>query len=140
MISTKKAANGSLKVDTVFGKDTHFQGTVEAGSGSLRIDGSFDGQIYLAGDLIIGETAKVSGTIVAKNLIVSGLVRGSIEVRGKLELTSSAKVFADAKMMLLVVEDGAVIQGNCESMSREGLLERGKIMTLSDSLENQKVS
>jgi cytoskeletal protein CcmA (bactofilin family) len=140
MISTKKTANGNSKVDTVFGKDTHFQGTVEAGSGPLRIDGSFEGQIYLGGDLVIGETAKVSGAIVAKNLIISGLVRGTIEVRGKLELTSSAKVFADAKMMLLVVEDGAVIQGNCESMSREGLLERGKAMTALENFGNQKVS
>jgi cytoskeletal protein CcmA (bactofilin family) len=140
MICTKKTARDSLKVDTVFGKDTHFQGTVEAGSGSLRIDGSFDGQIYLGGDLVIGENAQVSGSIVAKNMIISGMVRGTIEVRGKLELTSSAKVFADAKMMLLVVEDGAVIQGNCESMSREGLSERGKTMTVSEKFEKQKVS
>jgi cytoskeletal protein CcmA (bactofilin family) len=138
MISNKKRTAENLKVETIFGKDTHFKGTIEAGNGSIRIDGDFEGQIYLGGDLIVSETANVTGSIVAKNLLVSGQVQGNIEVRGKLELTPSAKVFADAKMMLFVVEDGATIQGNCESMSREGLLERGKTRTAPENQENQK--
>lgn len=123
---TKKQDSCGGRVDTVLAKDLRFKGFVETSEGSLRIDGYFEGEMYVGGDLIIGETGSVSGSVIAKNITIAGEVRGTIEARGKLELSPSAKVYADARMVFLVIEDGAIFQGQCEPLSREDLKERGK--------------
>lgn len=127
MLSRGKES-GSKKVDTLIGKDFSFKGSLEASGGSVRIDGYFEGDMSVGGDLIIGETGKVVGTIIAKNIIIAGEVKGNIEARGKLELTPTAKVMADSKMVFLVVEDGAFIQGLCQPLPRGDLKERGKAL------------
>ena len=96
--------------------------------GAVRVDGYFEGELHIGGDLIVGETGKIIGTIVAKNVIIAGEVRGTIEARGKLELAPTAKVFGDSKMVTLVVEDGAFIQGMCAPLPRGDLKERGKAL------------
>ncbi|HYH02725.1 MAG TPA: polymer-forming cytoskeletal protein [Bacillota bacterium] len=132
---SKKRENTGFKVDTVLGKDFSYKGIMEASGGSLRIDGYFEGELCIGGDLVIGETGTVYGSIIAKNITIAGEVRGNIEARGKLELTPSAKVLADAKMVFFVIEDGAFFQGQCEPLSREDIKERGKTLVV-DSEEN----
>ncbi len=113
------------RIDTVIGKDTAFKGTLEA-EGTIKIDGRFEGDIAAAGDLLVGETGFVQGTTVAKNITVSGQLLGKVEARGKLELLPTARVQGELKMTLLVVEEGAFLQGNCEALPRGDLKERGK--------------
>lgn len=119
--------NNVKRIDTVIGKDTAFRGTVEA-EGTIKIDGRFEGDISAAGDLLIGETGFVQGTTVAKNITVAGQLLGKVEARGKLELLPTAKVQGELKMTLLVVEEGAFLQGNCEALPRGDLKERGKTL------------
>ncbi len=116
------------KVDTLVGKECSFKGNLEAPGGALRIDGYYEGELHIGGDLIIGESGRVVGTIVAKNIIIAGEVNGSIEARGKLELAPTARVTGDSKMVTLVVEDGAYLQGMCAPLPRGELKERGKAL------------
>lgn len=128
MLSKGKDGSGARRVDTLIGKDFCFKGNLEAASGAVRVDGYFEGELNIGGDLIVGETGVMVGTIVAKNITIAGEVKGNIEARGKLELTPTAKVMADAKMVFLIVEDGAYIQGQCEPLPRGDLKERGKLL------------
>lgn len=127
MLSRGKDTSNVRKVDTLIGKDFSFKGSLEASSGAVRVDGYFEGELSIGGDLIVGETGNIIGNITAKNITIAGQVRGTIEARGKLELTPTAKVMADTKMVFLIVEDGAFLQGQCEPMPRGDLKERGKI-------------
>jgi len=125
----KGKENTNIKrVDTLVGKDFIFKGHLEAPSGAVRIDGFFDGDLSIGGDLIVGETGNVTGTIIAKNITIAGEVKGTVEARGKLELATTAKVIADLKTVFLIVEDGAFLQGQCESLPRGDLKERGKVL------------
>ncbi len=117
--------DNTKRVDTIVSKDTTVRGNIEA-EGTLRIDGRFEGDISTAGDLVIGEGGFVQGTIVAKNVTVSGHLQGKVEARGRLELLPTANVQGEIRMTLLVVEEGAFLQGNCEAMPRGDLKERGK--------------
>ena len=112
------------KIDTVISKNTTLRGSIEA-EGTIRVDGRFEGDLTTAGDLVVGEGGYVQGTIVAKNIIVGGQVQGKVEARGKLELTPTARVQGEIRMTLLVVEEGAFLQGNCEVLPRGDLKERG---------------
>jgi len=115
------------RVDTLIGKDTTLRGTIEA-EGTIRVDGRFEGDVTTAGDLFVGEGGFVQGTVVAKNVTVAGHLQGKVEARGRLEMLPSANVQGEIKMMLLVVEEGAFLQGNCEAMPRGDLKERGKAL------------
>jgi cytoskeletal protein CcmA (bactofilin family) len=123
-----KESFNSRKVDTLVGKECSFKGNLEAPGGALRIDGYYEGELHIGGDLIVGESGKVVGNLVARNIIIAGEVKGSIEARGKLELAPTAKVVGDSKMVILVVEDGAFLQGLCAPLPRGELKERGKAL------------
>jgi cytoskeletal protein CcmA (bactofilin family) len=125
MFSKTKEYQGS-KVDTILGKSFVFKGTIEAAEGSLRIDGNFEGELQVGGDVFVGETGKITGSIIARNITIAGQVNGKIEARGKLEITPSAKVYADTKMVFLTIEEGAFYQGLCEPQSREEQKKRFK--------------
>jgi cytoskeletal protein CcmA (bactofilin family) len=128
MQSREREGFNTRKVDTLVGKECSFKGNLEAPGGALRIDGYYEGELHIGGDLIVGEGGKVVGNIVARNIIIAGEVKGSIEARGKLELAPTAKVTGDSKMVTLVVEDGAFLQGMCAPLPRGDLKERGKAL------------
>ena len=115
------------RVDTIISKDATLRGAIEA-EGTIRVDGRFEGEVSTASDLVVGEGGFVQGTVTAKNVVVAGQLQGKIEARGKLELLPTANVQGEIKMTLLVVEEGAFLQGNCEAMPRGDLKERGKAL------------
>lgn len=125
----KEKDTSTRRVDTIIGKDFSFKGSLEAPGGAVRVDGNFEGDMVIGGDLLVGDTGKVSGTIIAKNITIAGEVKGNIESKGKLELLPTAKVMADVKMLFLLVEDGAFLQGQCEPLSRGDSKERGQIFS-----------
>ena len=98
-------------VSTVFGEDTHFQGTLHA-QRSVRIDGVFEGEIHSQGQVIIGEASKVTATIVAKQVLVSGEVNGNIEAVSGLYITKTGRVYGDISGDQLTIEEGAIYRGS----------------------------
>jgi|SRR5690554_1563180 len=127
---------GNKKIDTLIGRDSSFSGNIES-SGTIRIDGKFEGEIVTKGDLVIGENGKVKGKIKGQNITVAGKMEGELEASGKLELVPSANVQGEVKMMLLVVEEGAVFQGNCQQFTKDQK-ERGKFLQFETPKEQGK--
>lgn len=77
--------------------------------GEVQIDGEVQGDVH-AVNVIVGETARITGGIVADEVIVRGTVMGS--VRGKrVVLQSSSKVEGDIFHSQLAIEQGAFFEG-----------------------------
>lgn len=116
----KRGSNelGNKKIDTLIGKESSVNGTLES-SGTIRVDGKFEGDIITKSDLVVGENGEVIGKIKARNITVAGIIKGELEASGKLELIPTATVQGEAKMSLLVVEEGAVFQGNCQQLPKD---------------------
>lgn len=106
----KKAA---LAMTTIIGKGTCVNGGFSAES-SVRIDGTVEGDVTLAGDLIIGATGKVNGDIEAMSAIIGGEVIGNVVAEKKVELTATAKVLGDIYTNGIVIDENAVFQGKCD--------------------------
>ena len=102
-----------IEVNTTFGRETEFDGELEFES-SLRILGKFKGSIKTEGFLIIGEGSEVEADIKAGSLIIGGIVRGNVEVKNKLEILSTGKIFGDVKTSKLKIADGVVFEGKCQ--------------------------
>jgi len=102
---------------------------------NLRISGKFEGELDTRGVLIIGEKADVHATVIkGENITIAGKVRGDIVSSKRLELSSSAKVIGNIKTPLLIVNQGALLKGDCQMPVEE---EKSEIK---ESLKKEKQS
>lgn len=113
MFGSKKTAEFSAQVESIIGQNTSFKGSLTS-SGALRIDGQFEGEVTSTADLIVGEAARVTAQISARNAVVAGSVTGDMDVSDKLELLPTAKLVGDLKAGVLIIGEGAVFKGKCE--------------------------
>jgi cytoskeletal protein CcmA (bactofilin family) len=118
MFSGKKSSDFIEQVDTLIGKDTNIKGNIEA-KGTIRFDGHFEGDISTAGAIIVGETGNIKAQIKARTASVAGAINGNMIIAEKLELLSTAKIYGDIKVGMLIISEGAVFKGACE-MKQEG--------------------
>jgi cytoskeletal protein CcmA (bactofilin family) len=91
---------------------TEIKGSVKS-STDFRIDGKIEGNIQCEGKIIIGEKGYIKGEIVSKNMEVSGKVEGTISIEGLLSFKSTAVVEGEITTSKLIIEVGAVFNGNC---------------------------
>jgi cytoskeletal protein CcmA (bactofilin family) len=101
------ADNGEV---TVVGQGAKLEGTVVS-AGSLRIDGQVKGQINADGDVTLSPQSQVEADIRAQNVAVAGRFKGSIVVKARAEISRGGRVEGDITSKTLVVEEGAVFQG-----------------------------
>jgi len=102
--------------DTVIGHDAYFQGTLTA-KGSLRIDGRVDGSVVDAKFVTLGKTGKVKGDISCEVCSISGEVKGNVAAVDHIEVLSGSKVDGDLRAPRIILEEGAVFNGNCAMTS-----------------------
>ncbi|SHI44857.1 bactofilin family protein [Lutispora thermophila] len=100
------------KIDTLIGKNTGIEGTLTA-EGTVRIDGKMKGDVTLLGNLIVGEDGSIKGNIKADSVILSGIVEGNVTVENHLHITSTAKLIGDINAKNIVIDEGAIFNGNC---------------------------
>lgn len=79
--------------------------------GFVLIDGEVLGSVKTESDLDVGERAKISADVTAVNAHVAGMVKGNITVGERIEISSTAHVTGDISTKVLVVEQGAIING-----------------------------
>jgi len=84
---------------------------------TVRIDGSFHGEIASENTLIVGETGTIEATIRSNTVVVSGTVVGNILAARQIVLHKSARVQGDMSAPSLVIEEGAIFNGQL-SMGR----------------------
>jgi cytoskeletal protein CcmA (bactofilin family) len=126
-----KKGRGRIKLTTVLGNETEFQGDIQA-KGSARVDGCINGNVKVTGSLVIGECGYVNGNIEAETAIIGGEVIGNVQASERVELTSSAKVIGDINTKVIVIDGNAVFQGRCD-MNQE-VPELGKKRQLSGKI------
>ena len=105
-------------IETSIGSSVSMQGVLKA-EGNIRIDGLFEGQIETAGNVIIGRTGKVAAQIVARNVLVAGLVKGDIQAHERLEIIASGRVRGDIQATTLYIEEGGLHHGQTKMLGDE---------------------
>lgn len=93
-------------------KGSHFSGDLEFEE-TFRIDGKFEGKIRSGSELILGDTAEVTGEIEVGRLSVNGRLKGTVRARERVELHARARVEADLTTPVLKIEEGALFEGSC---------------------------
>lgn len=96
---------------TVISKGVKIEGKLSC-SGNIRLDGEVQGDISSQGVVIIGEFGKVNGQINADNITIGGMVTGTVRAKDKVVLEAKANLKGDITTKALMVEAGAVFNGN----------------------------
>ena len=110
----RKKSGVKATIDSLIGASTRMDGDVVF-HGGLRIDGHVRGDVLAAGEtpgmLVIGEHARVDGDIVAAQLVVSGVVHGSVTVSGLVELQPKARITGEVRYRSIEIHQGAIVEG-----------------------------
>ena len=95
---------------SVIAADLRIEGELHS-TGVIRIEGTVKGELRVEGQVIVAKGALVEGDIYAKESLIAGVVRGSIEGAERVELHATAQVCGDLTSPKLVVHEGAVVEG-----------------------------
>jgi cytoskeletal protein CcmA (bactofilin family) len=86
--------------------------------GMLRIDGRFSGNINSQdGTLIVSAGGIVEANVDVATARINGTVNGDIKTSQRVELGRNAEVRGDIWTPSLVIEQGAIFEGNCRMTS-----------------------
>lgn len=105
-------------MDAFLGKGTKVDGKLVL-QGTGRIEGEVDGEISAQDTLTIGEGAVVNARISGSSIVIEGCVTGDVSARQRLELRASSRVQGNISTPCLVVQDGAVFEGQCSMTGAE---------------------
>ena len=105
--------NGFLDHGSSFKGELEFEDT-------MRIDGKFNGKIVSKNELIVGDSAQIDGDIHVGRIAISGTVVGKIVADQRVEIHRNGKVYSDIDTPALIIEEGAIFQGNCVMGDKKG--------------------
>ena len=98
--------------------------------GMLRIDGRLSGNINSQdGTLIVGTGGQVDADIEVAVAIIHGTINGDIIATKRIEIGRSSRVIGNIQAPTLIIEQGAIFEGNCrmpqpkEAAERQGAKE-----------------
>ncbi len=94
----------------VLSSDVDIKGTVKF-TNDLVVDGRIEGEITSAGNLTVGENARIKAEIKTATVTVYGKVHGNLTATDRIELKASAEVVGDIKAKTLSIEAGAIFIG-----------------------------
>ena len=79
--------------------------------GDIQVEGEMHGTLESKGDLRVGDRSKIRADVKVTNAHVSGEIRGNLVVTNRLELTETAHIVGDIVAQVIVMAQGARING-----------------------------
>lgn len=80
--------------------------------GTVRVDGRVEGRGHRAGVLIVGVGGIVIGDVEARDVVVAGVVQGSVYARGRVEVEANAAVHGDVRASVMALHEGGNVHGH----------------------------
>ena len=114
-----------ISFNTMVGPGAFVTGDLKL-EGFTRVDGDIYGNLETTGKLIIGENARIRGSLTAKSVIVIGIVEGDILAPEGVHLFSSAVVLGDVISRRIKADEKVVIEGYCISIENQQDFEEAK--------------
>ncbi|MEJ7713237.1 MAG: polymer-forming cytoskeletal protein [Pyrinomonadaceae bacterium] len=94
----------------------------------LRIDGHISGRVSSeGGTLIVSSGGQVDANIEVAVALINGTVNGDIIATKRIEIGRVGKVLGNIKTPALIIESGAVFEGNCQMMQVKAALDKQQV-------------
>ena len=82
-------------------------------SGDIRIDGELDGNLFSKSKVVIGETGRIKGNLICRNVDIWGFFEGKITATEAINFKAMAIVVGEIQTSKLLIESGAKFNGSC---------------------------
>ena len=116
----------SKNINSLIGHDTKITGDIDF-SGGLLVDGKIIGNVTANEDdtamITINKHGLVQGEIQIPNVIVNGLVEGSIYANNHVELAKNARIHGNVYYNLIEMAIGAEVNGKLVHVTEEATIE-----------------
>jgi len=114
-MAKQRAGSDTGTMNTIIGKGSVMEGVFRIDS-SVRIDGTVKGELSSSDAVIVGTSGQVEVSLLkAKNIVIGGKVVGNLEIEERTHLQARSMLHGDLKTRVLIIEEGAVFKGNCDS-------------------------
>jgi len=98
--------------DLIIGQNSIIRGDVDC-NGSIRVDGKIFGDLTSSGNVIVSESASITGNITCFDIEIYGKCCGDVSVKGKINLHQHSQLTGDIKCSSFNTEDGSKFSGQC---------------------------
>lgn len=95
---------------SVINEHCSFTGTF-SGASDLIVLGTMIGDCSLESTVVIEKMGRWQGTIVARNIVINGTVKGNVTARERLEVGAQARIEGSVTAGSLAIATGANIEG-----------------------------
>jgi cytoskeletal protein CcmA (bactofilin family) len=112
-MSFEDSGDVSGSVPSIISPDLKIVGDLKC-TGDIQIDGTIEGSVT-GGQIVIGELAKVEGSIVAEVVRIFGTVNGLVQAK-TVHLDRTGKVIGDITHEILTIEAGAHFEGRAQHL------------------------
>ena len=112
---------------TVIAEGTELEGKFTF-TGTATVNGRLRGEIISNDSLIVGEKGVVNASIHAGIVHISGEVVGDVNASERLELHDRCRVYGDVEAPIVIIEEGALLEGQCR-MGRSRPVETPQIIS-----------
>jgi cytoskeletal protein CcmA (bactofilin family) len=119
----KRKQNKTPSIDTLIGAKTRIDGDVEF-SGGLHVDGYINGNVRAESgaeaSLSVSEQGGIEGSVIVPNVVLNGIVKGSIDALDRVELGEKARVLGNVRYAVIETAVGAQINGKLIHRANSG--------------------
>ena len=98
---------------------TTVSGDIDCG-GVLKIEGRLDGSVRRARQVMLANDGAIHGDIVAAEVVLGGVIDGTVTASERLELQPTAVVNGDINTKSIIVMEGARINGSLKMTDASG--------------------
>lgn len=109
----RRALDNNTRFSTAIGENTVFTGSLSGGD-NIIVQGRVRGDSEINAAVVITETGRWDGNLVAEIVIVSGVVNGDVSAHEKIELLVGAKITGNLRCPVIAIATGAIHEGHME--------------------------
>ena len=99
-----------FSINSIIGPNTSVNGDIES-SGFTRVDGSLKGSLHAKGRVVVGEKARIKGSISGTAITIGGVVYGNILAAERLIILPTGLVLGDIITRRIEAGEGCLIHG-----------------------------
>ena len=118
-------SHDDISIKTLIGAGTFIRGDLSV-KGLVRFDGDIDGNLETSGNIIIGDQARIRGSVTANSAIINGIVLGDIVAPEGVKLFATSIIIGDIISKKIYLEENVFLQGKCVVLKEEGQFDEAK--------------
>ena len=88
-------------------------------SANLIVYGKINGNVISTETINTAKDSIINGNLIAKEAVISGTLKGDLEVSGKVVLTEDSNLLGNLKASIIVIEEGAKFDGMCQMIKQQ---------------------